>query len=136
MGGRLAVDRLGHHETPAVVRVNQPAPGVLGAGLSAHRGKQRIVEFLRPRDVVTPDHNMAEHVRYLLINITAARRLCPTSRTRFAGWDQYDGAMIGKREKSLPVRSEARGTIARLLVCNFGIGNCYPEIARQTRRQR
>src|SRR5438477_21743 len=44
---------------------------------------------------------MAEHVRYLLINITAARRLCPTSRTRFAGWDQYDGAMIGKREKNL-----------------------------------
>jgi hypothetical protein len=29
--------------------------------LSAHRGKQRIVEFLRPGDVVAPDHDVTEH---------------------------------------------------------------------------
>jgi hypothetical protein len=61
MVGRLGVDRLGHHETPAIVRITQPAPGVLDPGLGAHRDKQGIVEFLRPGDVVTPDHDMAEH---------------------------------------------------------------------------
>src|SRR5438067_1183287 len=61
MAGRLAVDRFRHHETPAIVRVSQPASGVLDAGLTAHRGKQGIIEFLRPRDVVASDHDMAEH---------------------------------------------------------------------------
>jgi hypothetical protein len=29
-------------------------------------------------------------------------------QARFTGWDQYDGAMIGKREKSLPSPSPRR----------------------------
>src|SRR5260370_32228405 len=41
--------------------VGAPAPGVLSGGRGSHRDKQGIVEFLRPSDVVTPDHNMAEH---------------------------------------------------------------------------
>src|SRR5271156_1804107 len=31
LASRLAVNRLGHHEKPAIVAVNQPAPGVLRA---------------------------------------------------------------------------------------------------------
>src|SRR5882672_1943312 len=84
-GCRLAVDGLGHHQAPAIMRVTQPAFGVLSAGLAADRDKQGIVEFLRPGDVVTPDHNMAEHFRSLLIRVSGARRLRPPGRTRFAG---------------------------------------------------
>src|SRR5579872_4108162 len=78
IAGRLAVDRLGHHETAAIMRVSQPASGILGAGLSAHRGKQRIVEFLRPGNIVTPDHDVAKHSVISLGNcggyFTEARR--------------------------------------------------------------
>src|SRR5438105_1149506 len=61
LAGRLAINRLGHHEPAAIVRVSQSASGVLSAGLSAHRGKQGIIEFLRPGDIVTPDHDVAKH---------------------------------------------------------------------------
>src|SRR5205807_332741 len=101
MVGRLAINGFGHHKTPAIVCVRQPASGVLSARLTAHRDKQRIVEFLRPADVVTPDHHMAEH-SVLSSSIRCARRLSPTSRTRFTGRVQYDGTMLGKRVKSLP----------------------------------
>src|SRR5688572_21477682 len=68
--GRLAVDGFGHHETRAIVRICQPAPGVLDAGLTTHRDEQGIVEFLRPSDVVTPDHDMAEHLVFSSLNLT------------------------------------------------------------------
>src|SRR5688572_4603653 len=68
-GGRLAVDGFGHHETPAIVRICQPALGVHDAGLTTHRDEQGIVKFPRPSDVVTPDHNMAEHFVLLLIKL-------------------------------------------------------------------
>src|SRR5438552_14081234 len=66
LAGRLAINRLGHHEPAAIVRVSQSASGVLSAGLSAHRGKQGIIEFLRPGDIVTPDHDVAKHSVLLL----------------------------------------------------------------------
>src|SRR5204863_6610863 len=46
VAGRLAVDGLGDHETAAIVRVGQPASRVLSTRLSAHCGKEGIVEFL------------------------------------------------------------------------------------------
>jgi len=46
---------------PAVVGVGQPPFAHLGAGLPTNRGKQCIVELLRPGDVVATDHDMAEH---------------------------------------------------------------------------
>src|SRR5438105_2118272 len=101
MGRLLAIDGFGHHETPAIVRVNQPTFGVLNAGLTAHRDKKGIVEFFRPGDVVTPDHNMAEHSILSSSESHVACRLRPTSSTRCTGWGQYAAAMIGKREKSL-----------------------------------
>src|ERR1051326_7743661 len=61
MAGRLAVDRFGHHEASAVMRVGEPAPGIFRGGLGAHRAKQRVVKFLRPGDVVAPVHDVAEH---------------------------------------------------------------------------
>ena len=57
---RLAIDGFGHHETPAIVRVSQPAFGVLNARLTAHRDKQGIVEFLRPGDVATEAMQMLD----------------------------------------------------------------------------
>src|SRR6266404_4933606 len=45
---RLAIDGFGHHETPAIVRVSQPAFGVLNAGLTAHRDKQGTLIGLNP----------------------------------------------------------------------------------------
>src|SRR5436190_395586 len=60
MAGRLAVDRFGHHKASAIMRVGKPSSGVLGGGLGAHRAKQRVIEFLRSGDVVTPYHDMAE----------------------------------------------------------------------------
>src|SRR6516225_732384 len=108
MAGRLAIDRLGHHETPAIVRITQPASGVLDAGLSAHRDKQGIVEFPRSGDVVTPDHDMAEHSGFSSSGSHVARRLRPIGRTRFAGSGQYDRAMIREREKSLPSHRHPR----------------------------
>src|SRR5579863_759074 len=59
--GRLAIDGLANHEPAAVMRVNQPALGVLRSRLPADRHEQRIVEFLRAVDVVAADHHMAEH---------------------------------------------------------------------------
>jgi hypothetical protein len=53
---------LGDHETPAVVRICQPALRVHDGGLPTHRDEQGIVELLRPRDIVTSDHDMAEHI--------------------------------------------------------------------------
>src|SRR5580692_6747064 len=102
MVGRLTVDRLGHHKTPAIVRVTEPAPGVLRARLSAHRDEQGIVEFLRPRDVVAPDHDMAEHSVLSSSASHAPAAVAPQTGARFAGWGLYDEAMIGEREKSLP----------------------------------
>src|SRR5690348_1687428 len=61
MAGGLAVNGLRHHEAPAVVPIDQPPLRVFTAGLGAHRDEERIVESLRPRDVVAPDHDMAEH---------------------------------------------------------------------------
>src|ERR1700730_7715968 len=61
LAGRLALNWLGHHEPAAIVRVSQSASGVLSAGLSAHRGKQGVIEFLRPGNIVTPDHDVAKH---------------------------------------------------------------------------
>src|SRR3954468_11560028 len=59
---RLAtVDRLRDHETAAIVRIRESAAGVFCGWLTAHCGKQRVVELLRPGDVVAPDHDMAEH---------------------------------------------------------------------------
>src|SRR3954462_2428565 len=84
LGSRLAVNWLRHHEPAAIMRVGQPASGVLSAGLSAHRGEQRIVEFLRPGDIVAPDHDVAEH--YVLSSRktqkTVRRRSCGTGRRR------------------------------------------------------
>jgi hypothetical protein len=34
MAGRLAIDRFRHHEAPAIVRVSQPASGVLDTWLT------------------------------------------------------------------------------------------------------
>src|SRR5829696_8388889 len=59
--GRLPVDRLRHHEGGALVQVGQAALGVDPAGLAADGGKQRVVEGLRPLDVVAADHDVAEH---------------------------------------------------------------------------
>src|SRR5688572_32294551 len=73
-GGRLAVDGFGHHETRAIVRICQPAPGVLDSGLTTHRDEQGIVEFLRPSDVVTPDHDMAEH--FVLSSLNSTYIIC------------------------------------------------------------
>jgi hypothetical protein len=42
---RAAVDGLGDHETAAIVRVSHAASSVLNTGLSAHCGKEGIVEF-------------------------------------------------------------------------------------------
>jgi hypothetical protein len=44
---------------------------------------------------------MAEH-SVLSSLASRARRLRPTSRTRFAGWGLYDETIIDEREKSLP----------------------------------
>src|SRR6476469_10989621 len=57
----LAVVGYGHDEAGAVVRIGNPARPHLGAGLSADRGEERVVEFLRPGDVVAADHDMAVH---------------------------------------------------------------------------
>src|SRR5580704_14368306 len=43
--------------------------------------------------------------------ITYARRLRPTSRTRLAGRDQYAGATIGNREKSLAPHCHPRAPV-------------------------
>jgi hypothetical protein len=79
MGGRLAIDGFGHHEAPAIVRVSQPAFGVLNARLTAHRNKQGIVEFLRPGDVVTPDHRrfgrFSGHLAITLISESGQKSL-------------------------------------------------------------
>src|SRR5439155_10104876 len=93
MGGGLAIDRFGHHKTPAIMCVGQPASGVLDAGLTAHRDKHSIVEFFRPGDVVAPDHNMAEHSVLSSSESHVARPPRPTTSTRF------DEAMIGKEKK-------------------------------------
>src|SRR5579872_5734360 len=76
---RLAIDRLGNHEPPAVMGVNEPALGVLGTGLTAHRGKHGVVEFPRSGDVVASDHDMAEH-SVLPHQSTRARRSLLTGR--------------------------------------------------------
>src|SRR3954467_11755512 len=57
----LAVVGYGHDEAGAVVRIGNPARPHLGAGLAADRGEQRVVEFLRPGDVVAADQDMAVH---------------------------------------------------------------------------
>jgi hypothetical protein len=58
---RLAIYRFGQHEPAAIVGVCHSASRVLNARASTHRRKQRIIEFLRPGYVVTPDHDVAEH---------------------------------------------------------------------------
>jgi hypothetical protein len=65
----LPIDGFGHHKTPAIVRVNQPPFGGFSPWFTVHRDKQGIVEVLRPSDVVTPDHNMVETFRSLLISM-------------------------------------------------------------------
>src|SRR6478672_13181464 len=67
--GCLAIDRFAHHEPSAVMHVDQPASGILLAGLAADRAEQRIVEFLRPGNVVAADHHMAEHSAPSTINV-------------------------------------------------------------------
>src|SRR6266404_5432334 len=86
LAGRLAVNRLGHHEPAAIVRVSQSASGVLSAGLAAHRGKQGIIEFLRPGDVVTPDHHMAEHSV-----LSSSESRAPAAQAERLQAGQYDG---------------------------------------------
>ena len=46
MRRRLAVDRRGHQEHPAIMHIDQPPLGILHRGLAANRGKQRIVKRL------------------------------------------------------------------------------------------
>jgi hypothetical protein len=55
VAGRLAIDGLADHETAAIVRVGQAASRVLCTRLSAHCGKEGIVEFLRPGNIVAAD---------------------------------------------------------------------------------
>jgi ABC-type uncharacterized transport system YnjBCD ATPase subunit len=58
---RLSIDRLRHHEPPAVMLVDQPALGVLHAGLATNRAEQGVIKCLRAGDVVAPDHYGGEH---------------------------------------------------------------------------
>ena len=46
VAGRLAINGLADHETAAIVRISHAASSVLNTRLSAHCGKESIVEFL------------------------------------------------------------------------------------------
>src|SRR5215469_11618651 len=61
MACRLAVDRLRHHEAPAIMRVGNPPPGVRGGGADAEYTEDRVVKLLRPVEVIAPDHDVTEH---------------------------------------------------------------------------
>jgi hypothetical protein len=82
MAGRLAIDRFGDHEAPAIVCVSQPASGVLDTWLTPHRDEQSIVELFRSGDVITPDHDMAEHFQFFPYQSHRRRRFYPTGGTR------------------------------------------------------
>src|SRR6202000_1639209 len=57
----LAIDGFAHHEHAAIMRINQPALGVLHPGLAADRAKYGVVELPRSGNIVAADHGMAEH---------------------------------------------------------------------------
>lgn len=60
-GRRLAVDRLGDQQQPALVRVDQPAFAIHHGRLRADRPQHGVIEFLRSRNIIAADHDVTEH---------------------------------------------------------------------------
>src|SRR5690606_3540968 len=60
-GGWLSVDRPGDQEPHPVLRIDQTALGVDGAGPNSNGGKCRVIELSRQFQIVAADDDVTEH---------------------------------------------------------------------------